>query len=513
MNSFCVISRPTRERIGPWRLAVAVYLGCFALGGSARAQYLRVVAYNIEADIGGYAAPRDGLYTVLEAIGQQQYAGIQQPLDILALEETTTNGVVAPPGGTSTGTVAPIVTALNAYYGADTYAMATYQGTQRGSGSNNGNGPNAMVYNAKTVSLLEQGGVPGTPSASGGAYRQVVRYKFQPLNSPPATAFYLYVSHMKSSAGGTTAAILTARDTEAQLIRTDIAKLPAGSNVLSVGDFNLDGSTEAAYQTLTSSGPLVDPLNINPQDDTQTWTTAAYKAIMTDSSTNLSYRDDLQLMTPAIYAGTAPTGLHYVSGSCRAFGNNGSTALHASTNRTTNTALNSNFQGPITAATALAAMTTGSDHLAIVADYFVATPLATWKSHYFSVAESKLPAVSGDGADPDQDGILNLMEYALGLPPRTSGAQGLPVAGQITASGKQYLTLTYTSVIADTDISYVPQVSGDLTTWSSGPGYLASVSVTNNPGGLTQTVTVRDLVPIGADLAGQRFVRLEVVRN
>ncbi len=479
---------------------LAALVSFWAFGASAQAQYLRVVTYNIEADIDGVTTPRDGLYTVLEAIGQQRSGNVQQPIDVLALEETTSNGV----------TVAPIVTALNAYYGAGTYAAANYQGTQRGSAAS-GNGPNAMIYNTTTVTLLSQGGVAGTPSKSGGAYRQVVRYAFQPVNSPAATAFYVYVSHMKSSFGGTTDAILAARNAEAQLITADVASLPAGTSVLSMGDFNLDGSSEDAYQSLTTNGPFIDPLNVNPQNNNENFSAAAYKAIMTESSTSLRYRDDIQFMTANVFTGASSMGLRYVPGSSRAFGNNGTTAVGKSVNLSTNTALSTNFQGPIAATDALAALTTGSDHLPQVTDYFVATPYGAYKSSHFTPAELLNSAISGDAADPDGDGTPNLIEYALGMDARTASVQGLPFTGQTVVSGNTYLTLTYTQVLADTDISYVPQASGDLTAWNSGASYLAQVSAVTSADGLTQSVTVRDLTAMAAGTP--RFLRLQIVRK
>ena len=150
---------------------------------------LRVACYNIEADIDGYTTPRDGLYTVLEAIGEQPYAGTAaQPLDLLALEETTSNGVVGTTPSNSTGTVAPIVSALNAYYnGAATYAVVPYQATEYNNDPSTGNGPSAMIYNTTTLTLVYQNGaaavgVAGTAVKSGGntVYRQVPRYEFQP---------------------------------------------------------------------------------------------------------------------------------------------------------------------------------------------------------------------------------------------------------------------------------------------------------------------------------------------
>jgi hypothetical protein len=125
---------------------------------------IRIVTYNIEDDINGATTPLPGLYQVLEGIGEEQVQGNDQPLDILALQETTSN----------TTTVAPIVSALNAFYnGAAVYAQSSYQATQSGSNAD-GNGPNAVIYNTTTLSLLASVGV-GTPKgSSNGEYRQVV---------------------------------------------------------------------------------------------------------------------------------------------------------------------------------------------------------------------------------------------------------------------------------------------------------------------------------------------------
>ena len=164
-----------------------------------------------------------------------------------------------------------------------------------------------------------------------------------------------------------------------KVLRTDAATLPADACLLYTGDFNLDGSTEAAYQTLTASGQGqgIDPLNNAPEDDTEVWDTAAYAPIATESSTALRYRDDIQFVSANVFNGTVLGRLQYLAGSYRTFGNNGTTAFGKSVNATTNTAL-ANLQGPITAATALSALTTASDHLPVVADYTVSlsTPTA-----------------------------------------------------------------------------------------------------------------------------------------
>ena len=384
-------------------VAIHFVLGCIALGAvldvspaaAAQTRTLRVVTYNIEADTGGYLAARPGLIIpagggtvqqggVLEGIGEELVGNDPaQPLDILALEETTTNSI----------TVMPIVSGLNSFYGvAGMYSNSTYQATQSGGRTNNGsgNGPNAMVYNAKTLQLLASvpvdppGGIGNLGSASG-EYREVMRYEFAPAGVAPTATneFYVYVSHYKASSG---TANENYRNGEAKIIRNDEANhLPANARVLYVGDYNADNSGEPMYQTLLSStapngiqqGQGVDPLNPtnNPNINWSTSTTDPNILVMlTEYGDALEYRDDLQVMTTNVYYGAAD-GLALVPGTCHVFGNNGTTAYKGTVNSGSNTALRNRLatNGPvfISAAQLYLDLTTASDHLPVVADYTI----------------------------------------------------------------------------------------------------------------------------------------------
>ncbi len=486
-----------RQWQGRGRVAFVVLMMLGGVSPSARAQFLRIVTYNIEADVNGNTTPNAGLDTVLEAIGEQNLNGVLRPIDILGLEETTSDPI----------TVAPIVADLNGYYGDGTYAVSNVQGKQYGKNTT-GNGPNSLVYNTKTVQLVATTSVAGTPNSSG-VNRQVMRYQFRAVGAAAAKYFYVYVSHMKSSAGGTTSTDLDDRTAEAKLIVTDAKTLPAGTSTIYTGDFNMDGSTEVAYQTLTASGTGqgIDPLNV-PQSNSVTWGSTTV-SILTEASTALRYRDDIQFLSPDVYGGTAPAALRYVPNSFRAFGNDANTKYGQTVNTSANKSLN-NLQGPITASQALPALTTASDHLPVVVDYVVATPYNTWQLGHFASTELTNPAVSGDLADPDGDGITNLMEYALNLDPKQAQVSGLPTVGKTTVSGNQYLTLTYTQRTDTTGITYLPQASGDLATWNAGTGYTVPVSSTANADGATQTVVVRDAVATTG--ANKRFLRLSVSR-
>jgi len=109
-------------------------------------------------------------------------------------------------------------------------------------------------------------------------------------------------------------------------------------------------------------------------------------------------------------------------------------------------------------------------------------PINMWRRANFTPAELADPSISGDLADPDHDGLSNLMEYALGLPPKDPTTVNRPYAS-ITNG---YLTLTYTCAKAATDVSLVVEQSNDLLTWQSGSNQLRQISLVEQ--GTTQLI-------------------------
>jgi len=99
---------------------------------------------------------------VLEGIGEEIIGNDPaQPLDILALEETTSNPL----------TVAPIVNGLNSFYGIPSlYSNSTYPATESGGNPGSGNGPNAIVFNTHTLQLLAS--APVDPAGRNGQFRR-----------------------------------------------------------------------------------------------------------------------------------------------------------------------------------------------------------------------------------------------------------------------------------------------------------------------------------------------------
>jgi endonuclease/exonuclease/phosphatase family metal-dependent hydrolase len=389
-------------------LICVVGLAAFAASGQTRT--LRIVTYNIEADIGvtnvqpaftnvvkssAVGPPLPGLIApptnsaavqsggVLEGIGEEIVGNDPaRAIDILALEETTGN----------TQTVAPVVNGLNAFYNSPgMFTNSSYQATEEYGDPTVGDGPNAIVFNTKTVQLLASVPVdpPGGTNNLGstyGEYREVMRYEYAPAGIAPASSneFYIYVSHYKSGGSSDN----SDRAGEAQIIRTNEAMdLPATARVLYVGDYNITASSDPSYQIIVSNaapngtrqGAGVDPFNpgnnpnINWHDSSAGTNLLAQE---TDNCDFIQYRDDLEMMTTNVYSGAAG-GLKYVSGTYHTFGNNGSVKYQGTVNTNANTSLNklaTNGPAFISAAQLLVDLTGASDHLPVVADYTIPVP-------------------------------------------------------------------------------------------------------------------------------------------
>lgn len=120
-------------------------------------------------------------------------------------------------------------------------------------------------------------------------------------------------------------------------------------------------------------------------------------------------------------------------------------------------------------------------------------------------------AILATGADPENDGGLNLLEFALGMNPSVPdahpfapGQPGLPIGAIQTFAGTNYLTLTVKRPIGRLNLVYAGEVSGDLAQWSEAA--LAAPPVNNGDG--TETAEFRDTIPVSE--ADRRFVRLRV---
>ena len=125
---------------------------------------------------------------------------------------------------------------------------------------------------------------------------------------------------------------------------------------------------------------------------------------------------------------------------------------------------------------------------------------------FFTPAQMADPNISGPLADPDKDGFSNTLEYAfLGNPIVFDS----PVShGTVDNGGMTYPSVTYLQRIPSSDLTYTPQLSGDLSGWDEGAAHLVEESSIDQGNG-TFLVTVRSLTPISG--AERQFLRIKVV--
>lgn len=99
-----------------------------------------------------------------------------------------------------------------------------------------------------------------------------------------------------------------------------------------------------------------------------------------------------------------------------------------------------------------------------IATVTVASPLTalqTWRQIHFGSADATGDAA--DLADPDRDGLPNLVEYALGLDPTEVDNAAIPAA---TAANGDWV-FNYTRPLNRPDVTFVVEVSTNLSTWTT----------------------------------------------
>ncbi|MES2707455.1 MAG: hypothetical protein V4726_12735 [Verrucomicrobiota bacterium] len=143
------------------------------------------------------------------------------------------------------------------------------------------------------------------------------------------------------------------------------------------------------------------------------------------------------------------------------------------------------------------------------------SPWTVWKKASFS-ANWQVESTAGPTADPDRDGIANLLEYALHAPPLTPLTTILPALARVEAGGGG-VGFHFTRDPRQDDLRRTVQLSSDPRgPWSEAAVSLrgepfvsstAGVSVTESASGSLQEVTLT-LTPPPA--TGRRFLRLRV---
>ncbi|MBC8009362.1 MAG: hypothetical protein H7067_04610, partial [Burkholderiales bacterium] len=145
--------------------------------------------------------------------------------------------------------------------------------------------------------------------------------------------------------------------------------------------------------------------------------------------------------------------------------------------------------------------TGGTEATAVFDNLSFFTPHQLWRQTYFGTT-----AATGSAAplaDPDGDGLPNLLAYALGRSPLVANAAAPAELDlvQTDESAAPHLTLAFNR-IADPTLAYVVEATSDLVTWVP---IWTSTGSANQPG----EVVVADPVELAPDRP-RRFLRLRV---
>ena len=126
-----------------------------------------------------------------------------------------------------------------------------------------------------------------------------------------------------------------------------------------------------------------------------------------------------------------------------------------------------------------------------------------WRVAHFGANAGGNPDAA-DLADPDGDGLANLLEYALGLDPLAAGSSGVTTDFEAIGAA-QYLRMTVSKNPSATDVTFRIESSDSpaAANWSASGTTIELDNAT--------TLRARDNTPSGA--APQRYLHLKITRN
>lgn len=346
---------PRRVRLLIGWMFVAAMVAIGAQSPRAEAQ-VRIVNWNI-SNFGG------GLVNELRTAVYAEFNGQSMSPDAIIVEEVVGNGA---------NTLASLVSTLNGAVSSpgDWAAVPFVASTNDTS--------NGLVYRTSKLQWIATLSLTtGTGSGPINPPRDNQRWRMRLVGyTSSAAEIYIYASHMKA---GSSPSDQDRRTPEATRIRNDTAMLPAGAHYLLGGDFNIQSSSQTAYQLLVAGGDgqLLDPIN-TPGG----WNnSSAFRFVHTQDPAGAGGMDDRHdqiLVSPTLRDGSGLAYLPSVSGgnilapystvtwndmnhSYRAWGNDG-TSLNTTLRTSGNTMV-----GP-TIAQALIDSTSGGGHLPVFLD-------------------------------------------------------------------------------------------------------------------------------------------------
>jgi hypothetical protein len=138
----------------------------------------------------------------------------------------------------------------------------------------------------------------------------------------------------------------------------------------------------------------------------------------------------------------------------------------------------------------------------------VLNTFANWESQYFTALQLTNPAMTGQTADPGNDGVPNLLKYLFDINPTvsisTADRAALPQVSIVNVSSTNYLVLTFRENSLAGGITVSVQTSPDLVNWTT----VTPVLNTSTPIPSTNDTTVQVGVP--ASSSPMLYIRLRV---
>ena len=196
-----------------------------------------------------------------------------------------------------------------------------------------------------------------------------------------------------------------------------------------------------------------------------------------------------QVSYATVAGGTASNGSDYTSVSGVLNWTNGESApktftvpILANTLVQSNVTVNMALSNPTNVASAL-----GLQSTAVLT--IVEPPIDFWKLAYFG-ANANNAAIAGDSADPNHDGIVNLLAYAYAFNPLVTSTN--PFTGNL--AGKQFL-LHFPRNTSASDITFIVQASTNLIAWSNLMTFTAASGWVTNRAGTTVAESASNGVP------------------
>jgi hypothetical protein len=273
-----------------------------------------------------------------------------------------------------------------------------------------------------------------------------------------------------------------------------VAELPPGRYALRV---STDTSTSTAYALAWRTSPTVTVAATSPTARESDGTAGMFTATRTGPTTS-------PLLVPLNWGGSAVSGTHYTPPPATLLIPAGSSSASVQITPVSDSLAQGDRSVTLYVSTDYSLSAGASSNATVTIQD---KPYDAWRFARFTTAELADDAISGPSADPDADGLPNLLEYSLNAEPTTSDAT---LHEPVVTNVADHLTLTYTRPTVISDITYAVEWSGDLQSWSSDSEAIESMATTDNGDGTT-TVVVRAVSDLST--TPRQFLRLRATRT